>query len=367
VSADDALPGGNGSAPESPSGDKRVAATETYVEMMERLAPDTRVAGRYRIVSIAGVGGMGVVYRARDEELGVDAAIKVLRRDLGSDPRVIERFRGELVLARQVSHKNVVRLHDIGEHEGIRFLTMDYVEGRSLREILENDGPFPLDRAVSIVRQVAEGLAAAHEKGIVHRDLKPGNILIDADGNAFITDFGVARSLEKSGITRAGAIVGTPDYLSPEQVSGDPVDGRTDLYALGIVFYEMLSGRLPFSGESQAEMLAQRIAGRPRDLKEAGVSAPAWVRGVLRRCLERSPARRYQSARELIEDLDSAGLGGKPPRSSSQRSSSSSPASGVTSGLGEARRQFPAAARRPPPRPLLVILSPSCRWAIKPA
>jgi tetratricopeptide (TPR) repeat protein/predicted Ser/Thr protein kinase len=306
VPSDDAPSGGTGPAPESPSGDKRVAATETYVEMMERLAPETRVAGRYRIVSIAGVGGMGVVYRARDEELGVDAAVKVLRRDLGSDPRIIERFRGELVSARQVSHKNVVRLHDIGEHEGTRFLTMDYVEGRSLREILENDGPLPLDRAVSIVRQVAEGLAAAHEKGIVHRDLKPGNILIDAAGTAFITDFGVARSLEKSGITRAGAIVGTPDYLSPEQVSGDPVDGRTDLYALGIVFYEMLSGKLPFSGESQAEMLAQRIAGRPRDLREAGVSAPAWVRHVLRRCLERSPARRYKSARELIEELDRA-------------------------------------------------------------
>jgi tetratricopeptide (TPR) repeat protein len=306
VPSDDATSGGTGIAPESPSAGKRVAATETYAELMERLAPDTRVAGRYRIVSIAGVGGMGVVYRARDEELGVDAAIKVLRRDLGSDPRIIERFRGELVSARQVSHKNVVRLHDIGEHEGIRFLTMDYVEGRSLREILENDGPLPVDRAAAILRQVAEGLAAAHEKGIVHRDLKPGNILVDAAGTAFITDFGVARSLEKSGITRAGAIVGTPDYLSPEQVSGDPVDGRTDLYALGIVFYEMLSGKLPFSGESQAEMLAQRVAGRPRDLKETGVSAPAWVHHVLRRCLERSPARRYQSARELIQDLDSA-------------------------------------------------------------
>ena len=295
-------------APDQPPGEgRRVAATETYVELMERFAAGTHLAGRYRIVSIAGVGGMGVVYRARDEELGVDIAVKVLRRDLGTDPRVIERFRSELIAARQVTHKNVVRLHDIGEHEGIRFLTMDYVEGRSLREILEREGPMPLERAAAVIRQVAEGLEAAHEKGIVHRDLKPGNILIDAGGTAFITDFGVARSLDRGGVTRAGAIVGTPDYLAPEQVEGVAVDGRTDLYALGIVFYEMLSGELPFRGESQAELLAQRLAGRPRDIKDTGTAAPAWVRQVLRRCLERSPARRYQGARALIADLERRG------------------------------------------------------------
>jgi eukaryotic-like serine/threonine-protein kinase len=290
------------SGPGSEAG--RVPGTETYVDLMERLAPGTRVASRYVIVSIAGVGGMGVVYRARDEELRVDVALKVLRQDLGASLRVLERFRGELLAARQVTHKNVVRLHDIGEHAGMRFLTMDYVEGRSLREILEKEGPLPLERVVAIVRQVAEALGAAHEKGIVHRDLKPGNVLIDAAGTAFITDFGVALSLGGQGLTRPGAIVGTPDYLSPEQVSGGPVDGRADIYALGIVFYEMLSDELPFAGGSQSEMLAQRLAGRPRDLKDTGVRAPAWVGEVLRRCLERSPARRYQDARALVADLD---------------------------------------------------------------
>ena len=293
---------GRAAAP-SPRG-RKAAPTETYAELMQRLAPGTLVAGRYRIVAIAGVGGMGVVYRARDEELGVDVALKVLRQDLVGDPRVLERFRSELLSARQVTHKNVVRLHDIGEHEGMRFLTMDYVEGRSLSEILEREGRMPLDRACAIVRQVAEGLQAAHEKGIVHRDLKPGNILIDSAGHAVITDFGVARSLDRDGLTRAGGIVGTPDYLSPEQVAGDPVDGRADIYALGIVFFEALSGELPFSGGSQAEMLAQRLAGRPRDLKATGVGAPPWVREVLRRCLERSPSRRYGSAKALVEDLD---------------------------------------------------------------
>ena len=237
MGADDDVRAERDSGAAAQSGGRKVAPTETHVELMERLAPGTLVSGRYRIVAIAGVGGMGVVYRARDEELGVDVALKVLRQDLVGDPRVLERFRSELLSARQVTHKNVVRLHDIGEHEGMRFLTMDYVEGRSLSEILEREGPMPLDRACSIIRQVAEGLQAAHEKGIVHRDLKPGNILIDSAGHAVITDFGVARSLDRDGLTRAGAIVGTPDYLSPEQVAGDPVDGRADIYALGIVFF----------------------------------------------------------------------------------------------------------------------------------
>lgn len=291
-----------------------IAPTQTNLDVSERLAPGTLVAGRYRILYLAGVGGMGLVYRARDEELKDDVALKVLRAGLGSDPSVLERFRGELLLARQVSHKNVVRIHDIGEHEGLRFLTMRFVEGRSLREVIEREGPLPLKRALPIIRQVAEGLEQAHAAGVIHRDLKPANILLDGSGNAFITDFGVARSLEGGGLTRAGGVVGTPDYLSPEQIAGDPVDGRADLYALGILFYESLTGELPFRGGSQAEMLAQRLAGRPRDLSETGVRAPAHIRAVIRRCLERSPARRYANARAFLEDLDGIRAAGRLPR-----------------------------------------------------
>ena len=300
-----------------PSG-KPLAPTVTGVDVTRRFAPGTLVAGRYRILSVAGVGGMGVVYRARDEELQVDAALKVLRPDLGSDPGVVERFRSELRLAREVTHKNVVRIHDIGEHEGLRFLTMRYVEGRSLSEVLEKDGPMPPDRAVAIIRQVASALAEAHRAGVVHRDLKPGNVLLDSEDNAYITDFGVARSLGSDGLTRAGAVVGTPDYLSPEQIAGDPVDGRTDLYALGIVFFEMLTGELPFRAGSQAEMLGQRLAGRARDLSESGVHAPAWLRAVVRRLLERSPARRYPDAAALLQDLD-RGQAGRPVRAPIRR------------------------------------------------
>jgi len=278
----------------------------TSVDVTRRFATGTLVANRYRVIGVAGVGGMGVVYRARDEELGVDTALKVLRPDLGGDPSVVERFRSELRLAREVTHKNVVRIHDIGEHEGLRFLTMRYVEGRSLREFLEREGRMPPERAVSIARQVASALEEAHRAGVVHRDLKPGNVLLDAEDNAFVTDFGVARSLGGDGLTRAGAVVGTPDYLSPEQIAGEPVDGRTDLYALGILLYEMLTGELPFRAGSQSEMLAQRLAGRARDLSDSGVAAPGWLRAVVRRLLERSPARRYPDAGALVADLDHA-------------------------------------------------------------
>jgi tetratricopeptide (TPR) repeat protein len=188
---------------------------------------------------------------------------------------------------------------------------MRFVEGRSLLEVLRVEGSLPAARAVGIVRQVAEALQQAHDAQVVHRDLKPGNILLEADDTAYVTDFGVARSLDGEALTRRGAIVGTPAYLSPEQVAGDAVDGRSDLYALGIVFYEMLTGELPFRGESQAEMLAQRLTGH---VPAMGRLLPAWVRAVVRRCLERSPARRYASAGELIADLDRGRASRPPPR-----------------------------------------------------
>ncbi len=289
------------------AGRPRPAATQTGVDLLRRLAPGTQLAGRYRIEEPLGVGGMGVVYRARDEELGVHVAVKVLRPDLGADPQWVERFRRELVLAREVTHRNVVRSHDIAESGGLRFLTMRYVAGRSLREVLEKEGPLPLPRALAIVRQIADALASAHDAGVVHRDLKPGNILLEADDTAYVTDFGVARFLEHGGLTQAGAVVGTPDYLSPEQIGGDAVDGRADLYALGIVFYEMLTGALPFKGDTQTELLAQRLTGSVRDVAAAGIRVPAYVERVIRRCLERSPARRYQTGRELLADLDRPG------------------------------------------------------------
>jgi eukaryotic-like serine/threonine-protein kinase len=279
-------------------------ATRTNLAGAGCLAAGSLVAGRYRILALAGVGGMGMVYRAHDEQLDVDVALKVLRPEVAADPGFRERFRKELLLARQVSHRNAVRIHDLGVSGDLLFLTMDYVPGRSLRALLEEDGPLGPRQAVAIARQLAAALAAAHAEGVVHRDLKPANVLVDAGGRAFVTDFGVARSMTTAGPTQLGVVVGTPDYLSPEQARGEPVDGRSDVYALGILLFEMLSGHLPFGGDSYAERLAQRIGGEARDLSDLGVAAPARLRAVVRRCLQRKPARRYQGAAELLADLD---------------------------------------------------------------
>lgn len=296
--------------PYSPIDDPDATRTQAARDL---LAPGTLVAGRYRIEALVGVGGMGMVYRAADERLDLPVALKVLRQELGVVRGAEERFVRELILARQVSHRNVVRIHDLGEDDGVSFLTMDYVEGRSLQEVLREDGPLPPERAIEVARQIAEGLAAAHDEGVVHRDLKPANVLLDDSGRAYITDFGVARSVSGSGLTRTGGVLGTPGYLSPEQARGEEVDGRSDLYSLGLLLFEMLTGELPFRGETLAEVLGERLTGRPRTLSETGVPASAGLERIVARCLAREPDDRYPDARALAADLASGAAAG-PPR-----------------------------------------------------
>lgn len=272
----------------------------------QRLAAGALLGGRYRIAGLLGVGGMGMVYRAEDEQLGLTVAVKVLRPDIGQDGRRLERFKQELLLARQVSHPNVVRIHDIGTDDDLVFLTMDFVAGRSLRELLADEQRLPPDRAAEIARQLALALEAAHRAGVVHRDLKPANVLVDeseAGLRVAITDFGIARSLAGSGMTVPGTILGTLVYLSPEQARGDAVDGRSDLYALGLVLYEMLTGELPFSAATEAEILAQRLTGSPRHLRFAGVAVPPRLAALVQRLLARDPARRPASAAEVVQEL----------------------------------------------------------------
>lgn len=268
------------------------------------LAAGTVLAGRYEILELVGMGGMGIVYRARDRRLDVEVAVKLLNADRAADPETLARFERELVLARQVSHPSVVRIHDIGQDGDLHFLSMDFVPGRSLKSVLEEEGPMPAEWVAAVGRDLAAALAAAHDKGVVHRDLKPANVLMDEEGRARITDFGVARSLSGRGPTRTGHVLGTPDYLSPEQALGEQVDGRSDIYALGLLLYEMVSGELPFSTDSADESLAQRLAGRPRDLTRTGADVPAWLERVIGRCLARDREDRYQDARDLEGDLE---------------------------------------------------------------
>lgn len=266
-----------------------------------RLEIGRLLADRYRIVELVGEGGMGIVYRAVDEQLGLTVAVKVLRPELSSDERLVERFRRELVLARQVTHRNAVRIHDIGHDGDLLFLTMDFVEGQSLQALLRDAGPLEPGHAVDIARQLALALEVAHEAGVIHRDLKPGNVLIQPAGRVCVSDFGVACSSGSHDLTRAGMVVGTPAYLSPEQASGAPLDGRSDLYALGLLLFEMLTGRLPSSRPGATREQRGGPAPDPRKLRPDLPRHLAWI---VRRLLQTDPARRFQDAREVVEALD---------------------------------------------------------------
>lgn len=276
--------------------------TATLTAATDMLQAGTRLSGRYRIVEVIGVGAMGVVYRARDEELDVELALKLLRPTADGQSDSVERFRREILLARQVSHPNVVRIHDIGQDGDIIFLTMDLVGGNTLHERLA-EGPLTIDETVRIGAQIADALHAAHDRQVVHRDLKPANILLGDDGRAYVTDFGVARSIDEPSLTVAGRVFGTPDYLSPEQVRGDPLDGRSDLYALGLILCQAMTGRLPFSGETTEETLAQRSVGRVLDPLSLDSRLPRWLGRVIQRCLARDPGDRYPNGAALARDL----------------------------------------------------------------
>src|SRR6476469_2085638 len=286
------------------SDDRPSDATATGLHAQSDYPPGSVLAGRFRIESILGIGGMGVVYRATDMDLDVRVALKLLRPELAHRADAFERFRQELLLARQVSSPHVVRIHDLARHEGRWLISMDFVDGESLDHRIDRNGPLGVDEALGIARQIAAGLAAAHAKGVIHRDLKPANILLDQQGNAYISDFGVARSLATSGQTRTGSVVGTPDYLSPEQARGGTADARSDLYALGLMLYEMLAGKLPFAGGTVAEVLAQRMLQVPPPITRQRADLPSWVARLVDGLLRPQPAHRFQAAGEVLTAID---------------------------------------------------------------
>jgi tetratricopeptide (TPR) repeat protein len=279
------------------------AATLTGQFAASELRAGDVLAGRFRIESLIGIGGMGVVYRAHDLSLEIEVALKLLRPDLARRPEAFANFRQELLLARQVSSPHVVRIHDIAEHDGRWFISMDFIRGESLEQRLDRQRHLPTEQALAITRGLLDGLGAAHQRGVVHRDLKPANVLLDGD-HAYITDFGVARILGATGMTQTGMIIGTPEYLSPEQARGTTIDARSDLYAVGLIFYEMLAGELPFSGGTPAEAVMQRILRPPPSLAKKRADLPAWLHAFSERLLKVNPAHRFGSARDALRALE---------------------------------------------------------------
>ena len=222
------------------------------------LQPGTVLGNRYEIISLLGQGGMGAVYKATDREVERAVALKVIRPELAIHPEILQRFKQELILARQVTHRNVIRIFDLGDADGIKFITMEFIEGRDLKSLLVEKGKLPPEQGVDIVQQVCLALEAAHSEGVVHRDLKPQNIMMDQTGRASVMDFGIARSLEMGGMTQTGALIGTPEYMSPEQVRGEHVDARSDLFTLGVIFQEVLTGHLPFHAETAMASMKEK-------------------------------------------------------------------------------------------------------------
>jgi len=294
---------GECAAPLHPSEEISAPLTETLETPKEELTTGSTFAGRYQIIEELGKGGMGKVYKAQDTDLKEKVAIKLLKPEIAADKKTIERFRNELKFARKIRHKNVCQMYDLNKEEGAHYITMEYVDGEDLKSMIRMMGQLSSGKTIFIAKQICEGLVEAHRLGVVHRDLKPQNIMIDKDGNTRIMDFGIARSLKTKGITAAGVMIGTPEYMSPEQVEGKEVDQRSDIYSLGVILYEMVTGRVPFEGDTPFTIGVKHKSEEPKDPKELNTQLPEDLNLVILRCLEKDKEKRYQSAGEVRAEL----------------------------------------------------------------
>ena len=271
---------------------------------------DTLFDGRYRIQRKLGAGGMADVYLAEDQELGRRVAIKILNSRHGNDDQFIERFRREAKNAAALNHPNIVSIYDRGEAEDTYYIAMEYLDGRTLKELIVGRGAAPINVAIEYARQILSALRFAHRHGIVHRDIKPHNVLVDGDGRVKVTDFGIARA-GTSQMTETGSIVGTAQYLSPEQARGGEVDPRSDLYSLGVVLYELLTGKTPFEGETPVEIAMKHLSNTPQPPSKLRPDVPPELDMVVMRALAKNPNDRYQSADEMEGDLDRVARGAR--------------------------------------------------------
>lgn len=287
-----------------PSEDVSATRTKTFKILKEELTTGSTFAGRYRIVEELGKGGMGKVYKALDTEINEKVAIKLIKAEIASDEKTIERFRSELKFARKIRHKNVCQMYDLNKEEGAYYITMEYVSGENLKSFIRRAKRLDVGTAVSMARDVCEGLAEAHRLGVVHRDLKPQNIMIDNEGKVRIMDFGIARSLEAEGITAEGAMIGTPEYMSPEQVDGKAADSRSDIYSMGVILYEAVTGAVPFKGHTPFSIAVKHKTEVPQEPRKINPQVPESLSRIILKCMEKDKEMRYQKVEDLLADLN---------------------------------------------------------------
>jgi serine/threonine protein kinase len=282
---------------------KEISPTRTLRIPIKELEIGSLFAERYLITEELGKGGMGRVYKALDKEINEEVAIKLLKPEIVDDESTIGRFRNELKLTRKIAHKNVCKMYHLGKEGETLYITMEYVSGEDLKSLIKRDGKIPEKKVLSIAKQICEGLAEAHALGVTHRDLKPQNIMLDKKGRATIMDFGIARSKEAPGVTTTGMIIGTPDYISPEQAEGEEADKRSDIYSFGVLLYEMVTGSVPFKGDTALSVAIKHKTQIPLDPRKLNPDVSEDLSRLILICMEKERERRYQSAEELLSDL----------------------------------------------------------------
>lgn len=281
----------------------RLAFTKTMPTPIQNLSRGALFAGRYEIIEELGKGGMGSVFRVEDTKVHEEVALKLIKSEIAADEQTIDRFRNELKLARKIAHRNVCKMYDLGEDQGTHFITMEYVPGEDLKSLINRVGTLPVQKSMAIALQISRGLAEAHSHGIVHRDLKPQNIMIDKSGDAHIMDFGIARSAAAPGLTTSGVIVGTPGYMAPELIEGHRADQRSDIYALGTILYEMLTGRMPFEGDTALAIAMKQKSGRPPEPRTLNPQIPESLSQLVLKCLAAEPCERIQTTGYILSTL----------------------------------------------------------------